>query len=102
MHRLWAKIVVAGLIILGEGALASEISQRSDDRHENGENPALISQPVILDDSGSSCNPAFICIDGVRPQITLTHYKVAVAGVLTSDTFEYHPFNPRAPPVPAS
>lgn len=102
MHRLWAKFVVAGLIILGEGAFASEISQRSDDRHENGENPALISQPVILDDSGSSCNTAPACIDGVRPQITLKHYKVAVASVFTSGSFEYNPFNPRAPPVPAS
>lgn len=103
MRRLWTKFVVASLIILGEGAFASEISQRTDDRHENVDNPAVISQSVIPADSASSYNPvASFCNDGGRPQITLTHYKAVVVSVLTSGSFEYNPFSPRAPPVPAS
>lgn len=102
MSRLWARIVVATLVILGEGALASEISQRSDDRHENGSNHAVISQEIILDDPGSSWNPSSACIDIVWPNASLTRFGIAVVSVFTSASIEYRPYNPRAPPVPAS
>lgn len=102
MRRLWAKIVVASLVILGEGALAFEICQRSDDRHASGGNHAAVSQEIILDDPGSSGNPSSACIDIVWPKAGLARHKIVVASVLSSAPFEYRPCNPRAPPVPAS
>jgi hypothetical protein len=34
MHRVWTKIVVAGLIILGDGSFASEINDSSNNKHK--------------------------------------------------------------------
>jgi len=102
MRRLWAKFVVASLIILGEGAFASEISQRSDERHENDANTAVISQDLFQDDYGLGLNPSSACIDIDWPKASLARLNVIIASVVSLDSSGNYPFNPRAPPIPAS
>jgi hypothetical protein len=50
MHRVWTKIVVASLIVLGDGVFASEIKERGDDRYEASGNVVQLSLPEVLDD----------------------------------------------------
>jgi hypothetical protein len=53
MHRIWAKLVITGLNMPGEGGFASEITQRSDDSHETGS----IGAPLLLRHTWMSVNP---------------------------------------------
>ena len=102
MHRVWSKIVVAGLIILGEGAFASECNQCSDGRYEASGNAVQLSQPAVLNDTGSKWEPSLAGANTIQPDINLTHQIFAAATVPVSGLLTYHPFNPRAPPVPAN
>jgi len=102
MHRVWKKIVVAGLIILGDGAFASESNERGDDRYESYGNAVQLSLPAVLDDIGSRWQSSLAGANTIRPDINLTYQVFAVVTVLVSDLLKYHPFSPRAPPVPAS
>jgi len=102
MHRVWTKIVVAGLIILGDGSFASEINERCDDRYESNGKAVQLSLPAVLDDIGSRWQPSLAGANTIRPDINLTYQVFAVVTVPVSDLLKYHPFSPRAPPVPAS
>lgn len=102
MHRVWKKVVIAGLIILGEGAIASESNQRSDDSYETNSNAVQLAQPVVLDDTGSMWKPSPAGANTIQPDISLTHQTFAAETALVSDLLKYHSFNPRAPPVPAN
>jgi hypothetical protein len=102
MHRVWEKIFVAGLIILGENAFASESNGCGDDRYKANDNAVQLSQPTVLDDIGSRWQLSLACANTIQPDINQTYLAFAVVTLPVSDLLKYHPFNPRAPPVPAS
>jgi hypothetical protein len=102
MHRVWTKIVVAGLIILGEGAFASESNQHSDDSYEASGNAVRLSQPVVLDDAVSRWIPSLAGAHTIQPCINPTYQVFVAVTVPVPNPPKYHPFNPSAPPVPAS
>jgi len=99
LHRVWKKIVVVGLIILGEGAFASERNERSDDTYEANGNAVQLSQPTVLDNAGSKWQPSLSGANTIRTDINLTYQTFAVVTTPVSDLLKYHSFNPRAPPV---
>jgi hypothetical protein len=101
MHRVWTKIVVASLIVLGDGVFASEIKERGDDRYEASGNVVQLSLPEVLDDIGYRWQPSLAGSNTIRLDIYLTYQSFAVVTVPVSDLLKYHPFSPRAPPVPA-
>jgi hypothetical protein len=102
MHRVWTRIVVAGLVILGEGAFASESNQRSDDRYEANGNAVQLSQPTVLDDAGSRGTPSLAGAYAIHPDINPAYQTFTAVTVPLSELLNYHPFNPRAPPLPAN
>ena len=102
MHRVWTKIFVAGLIILGEGAFASESNQRIDSKYEASGNAVQLSQPIALDVTESRWYSPLAGANTVWSDIKLTNQTFAVVTIPVSDLLKYNPFNPRAPPVPAS
>lgn len=102
MHRVWAKFVVASLIILGEGAFAFENVQRSDDSYEPNGNAVQLSQPIVQEDGGPGWTSSLISPCTVHPDINPEYQTVTAVTVTVSALLGYHPFNPRAPPVPAS
>jgi hypothetical protein len=102
MHRVWTKIVVAGLIILGEGAFASDNNQRSNDWYEANGNAVQLSQPTVPDDAGSRWQRSLAGTNRIQTDINLTYQIFAALTAPTSDQLKYHSFNPRAPPVPAN
>lgn len=102
MHSVWRKIVVAGLVILGEGTFASESSHRSDDSHEAYGDTVELSQPTFLDDTVTRWQPSLVGANTIRPDINPGYLTFVAVTVPVSALLNYHSFNPRAPPVPAS
>ena len=102
MHRAWAKIVVAGLFVLGEGTFASGYVERDDDRQAPNGSVVQQLQPTALDDTGSGGQLAPVDARAIRPGIDLTLQTYAVITATATELLKYHPFRPRAPPVPAS
>ena len=102
MHHVWTKIVVAGLIILGEGAFASESSEFGDDWYEADRNIAQLSQSLVQNADESMWQPPpLACVDATRIQTGTACQTFAAASVLLLNQLRYHSFSPRAPPVPA-
>lgn len=102
MRSIWKKIVVACLVILGEGAFSSESNQRIDDNYEVNSKAVQLSQPSVLDDAGSRWKPSLAGTNTIRPYINKTYQTFAVVTVPVTGLHKYQPLNPRAPPVPAS
>jgi len=102
MHHIWTKIVVAGLIMLGEGVFASESCQRNDGRYEANSETLQLSPPVGLDEVGSRWKSSPAGTNKLQTDINPTYQIFAAVTVPVSDLLKYHSFNPRAPPVPAS
>lgn len=102
MHRVWAKIFIAGLIILGDGAFASASNQRNDCKYEASGDAVQLPQPTVLDVTESGWQPPQTGATRIRSDIKLSYQSYAVVTVPVSDLLKYHPFNPRAPPLPAS
>lgn len=102
MHRVWLKIFVAGLIILGEDAFASESNQRIDSECEASGNAVQLTQPIALDVTGSRWQSPLAGTNTIWSDFKLTYQTFVVVVIPVSNLLKYHPFNPRAPPVPAS
>jgi len=100
-HRFWTKFVVAGLVVMGEGAFASESSERGNDRYESNGNAIQLSLPEVLDDAGSGPRPPMASANSTQPGINHSTQSFTAVTAPVSDLLKYHPFNPRAPPLPA-
>jgi hypothetical protein len=100
IRRIWTKIVIAGLVILGEGAFASESNQRIDDRYEISANAVQLSQPADLDEAGTNSKPSLAAAKSIQPVSSLAYQSIAAVSVPVSGLIKHHPCNPRAPPVP--
>ena len=101
MHRLLEKLVIAALVILGEGVFASESTLRSDGSLEAG---GITAQPLppLLDGSESPQDPDVQVSGAVSQDIDLPLKIQAVFNTHSYGLPGYHAFNPRAPPSPAS
>jgi len=102
MHRFITKIVVAGLLILGEGAFASESNGRGDDRCETNGDAVQRSQPEFQNDIWPIWQASLAAAYTIRTEIDPACQTFAPVTVPVSNLQKHHPFNPRAPPVPAS
>lgn len=102
IRSVWIKSVVASLIILGEGAFAFENAQRSDDSYEANGNAVQLSQPIVQEDGAPGWTSSLTSPCTIHPDINLEYQIFTAVTVTVSALLRYHPFNPRAPPVPAS
>ena len=102
MHRVRAKLLIACLIVLGEGVFASENTQRSDASRETGSITAQLLLLPTLDASESWHEPDVQESGPVWPDSDLPWFISAVLAAPLGESPRYHAFNPRAPPVPAS
>jgi len=101
MQRVWAKLVIASLIIMGEGVFASESKLRSDDSPEAG---SITAQLLLLPplDAGESWR--YPDVQASCPVWRDSDLPCLVPAVITAPLIgspRDHTFNPRAPPVPA-
>lgn len=101
MQSIWTKIVLAGLIILGDSAFASECSQCGDDCHEANGNTVQLLQPAALDDAGPGWKPPLALANSILTDINLAYKPFPAVNVQLTALHKFHSFNPRAPPVPA-
>jgi len=102
MHRFLARLVMAALVILGEGVFASESTLRSDGSLEAG---GINAQPLLqppLDGSESPQDPDVQASGAVSQDSDLPLKVQAVFNTHSYGLPAYHAFNPRAPPSPAS
>jgi len=102
MHRIWAKIAIAGMILMGDGAFAYESNECGDDGYKSVSNAVQLSQPAVVDDNGPGWQPYLAHANKMQPDINPDYQIFAVAIVPVPDPQKYLPFSPRAPPVPAS
>jgi hypothetical protein len=102
MYRVLTKFVVAALVILGDGLFASESSLRVDDCPVAHGGTILLSPPALQDDAGSG-RQLPVCFAGeALPDIYQACQSSVLPAVPVPELLAYHPFNPRAPPVPAT
>jgi hypothetical protein len=102
MQRVWAKLVIASLIILGDSVFSSESTLRSDDSHKLG---SITAQPLLLPLLDAGNPPQDQDMQESGPVWRYSDLPCLVPAVFTAPLGEspkYHAFNPRAPPVPAS
>jgi len=98
-HQIWTRVVVTSLVLLGDGAFASENDDRTGIDAEANSSTIQVYQPAFLNDSTPKWLPLFTS-DNVIPKIFNLTYQIVAADVeLVSDALKYPPFNPRAPPV---
>jgi hypothetical protein len=100
MQSVWTRIVLAGLIILGDSLFASESSQYSDDSHEAG-NAVQLLQAAGLDSAGPGWQPPVAGTNSLQTDSNLTFKPFPAINVQLITLHEFHSFDPRAPPVPA-
>lgn len=98
MRHIWTRIAVTSLILLGDGAFASEINPRGDIEAATSGSIAQISLQTFLDDSESSGQPVPLAVYAVSPVIKPAKIIISALAHTTADTHNYHPLNPRAPP----
>ena len=101
MQRVWAKLVIASLIILGDGVFASESTLRSDDSPEAG---SITAQPLLLphlDAGNPPQDPDMQESDPALPDSDITWLIPALPPAPLNGTSGHHAFNPRAPPISA-
>ena len=98
-HQIWTRIIIASLILLGDVASASEISQRGDIEAITGNSTTLISYSDSIDDSDSTWQPLFASSNII--QIRVTGKYLTLATLVESNTYptEYNLYNSRAPPA---
>ena len=102
MFRVWSKIVVASLVILGVDVFASDSKQRIDQSYEAGGNAVQRSLPAVLDDFGYRWNPSEAGTYTIRPDINPACRDFVIVTPPVTGLLKYHLFSPRAPPFPAS
>jgi len=98
-HQTWTSIVVASLIMLGDGALASQVYYRTGNELLANDQVAQILLPHCIDDFVSKwprihngTNTSLVETIRIIPTYTSVD-------VLFTNTQKYHPINPRASPV---
>jgi hypothetical protein len=102
MQSVWTKIVLAGLIILGDSSFASGSNQCGDDSHEANGNAVQLLQPAALDDAGPRWEPPLAGVNSIQTDINLAFKPFPAANLQLTALHKYHSFNPRAPPSPAN
>ena len=98
-YQIWTRIVVTSLILLGDSALASEISHRSDAEAVASGNTVQVSQAESLDDSDLKWQPTLTDVNSIQTKVNLRYQTLAPVVCSTTYTSKYNLYNPRAPPV---
>ncbi len=99
IHRILTKLVVAGLFVLGDGALASEI-YRSDAGFVVGNQIVQPGQSRALDVPGGLSNTA-VLPPATGPAGPALAFQPPILSPQTLSTrFAFPAFHPRAPPNP--
>ena len=98
-YQIWTRIVVAGLILLGDSAVASEISQRSDTEAVVSGSTVQISQPESLDDSDSIWLPLLMGAGSIQDKVTHRYLTSTTLAKANTNSSEYSLYNSRAPPA---
>jgi hypothetical protein len=98
-YQIWTRITVASLILFGNVALASEISQSCDAEVVTIGNTVQVSQSESQDGSDTKWHPFLTGINSIENKATL-NYKTLAALVDSNEySSEYNLYNSRAPPV---
>lgn len=98
-YQIWTRIVVASLILLGDSAIASEISQRNDTEAVVSGNTVQISQPESLDDSDSMWQPLLTGANSIQNKVTHRYQTSTTLANANTNSSEYSLYNSRAPPA---
>jgi len=98
-HQIWTRIIIASLILLGDGALASEISQRSNVETIPGNNTALISYSDAIDNSDPTWHPLFTSSNFKHNRDIKKYQTLATLVGLNTSPTKYKLYHSRAPPV---
>ena len=102
MHLIWTRVLVASLILLGDGAFASEITHSNDVETATNSSIFKVSLPTLLDDTGSDTHAIPPGVNTAKTAFNLTSQTNAAASHLVFNANKYNPINPRASPTPAN
>lgn len=93
--------MVASLLLLGDGAFASELNQRSDIEALANDITSQISQQTDPGNSGPEWQTVLMVANAILPLNDPENLTFAALAPTVSGTLKYSPSNPRAPPLPA-
>lgn len=102
MHRSWTKIVVTSLVMLGDGAFASEGNPYGDGSDAFIDKAVQHSLPVVTGNDESGWKPVAAISNLIPPGINLAYQSFSEITAPVSDLLKHHPCSPRAPPIPAN
>ena len=97
-RQLWTRFIATGLILIGQGVFASEISQRSDTEVKIFLCDAQVSPAVLIENSDDEWQTT---LTGAIPKKLGVNYKYLTFSSTTNSitqSLNYNRYNPRAPP----
>jgi len=98
-HQIWTRIVIATLILMGDSALASKISHRSDAEAIASGNTVQVSQSESPDDSDTKWQPVLTDASFIQNKVNLKFQALTTLIHLNAYSSEHNLYNSRAPPA---